>query len=70
MQILHIDCSPREESHSRKLSAAIVARLFTDYPNTSVIRRDLGRDPILHAESGYATVLSSPGALASEQASK
>lgn len=70
MQILHIDCSPREESHSRKLSAAIVARLFTDYPDASVIRRDLGRDPIPHAESGYATVLSSPGALASEQASK
>lgn len=66
MKILHIDCSPREESHSRKISAAIVARLFAVDPDASVTRRDLGRDPIPHAEAGYATALASPEAVASE----
>lgn len=64
MNILHIDCSPRAESHSRKLSAAIVARLFDMVPAMRVTRRDLGRDPIPHAGSDYAAVLSSPAALA------
>jgi FMN-dependent NADH-azoreductase len=68
MNILHIDCSPRPESHSRELSAAIVARLFAIVPDAGVTRRDLGRDPIPHAESGYAAALSSPGALAAGQA--
>lgn len=68
MKILHIDCSPREESHSRKLSAAIVARLLAVDADVSVTRRDLGRNPISHPESGYATVLSSPGALAAGEA--
>jgi len=68
MKILHIDCSPREDSHSRKLSAAIVARLLSVDSAVSVVRRDLGRNPIPHTEAGYATVLSSPGALASAQA--
>lgn len=67
MKILHIDCSPREESHSRKLSAAIVERLFVDYPEASVTRRDLGREPIPHTAADYATVLSSPASLAGEQ---
>lgn len=69
MKILHIDCSPRDESHSRKLSAAIVARLFAVDPDATVIRRDLGRAPIPHTEASYATVLSSPRALSSEQSS-
>ncbi|MEX3985343.1 FMN-dependent NADH-azoreductase [Paraburkholderia sp. EG287A] len=68
MKILHIDCSPREDSHSRKLSAAIVARLFAMHHDASVMRRDLGRNPIPHTEAGYAMALSSPGALASTQA--
>lgn len=69
MKILHIDCSPREASHSRRLSAAIVARLFAIDPDASVIRRDLGQAPIPHTEAGYAAVLSSPKALTSEQSS-
>lgn len=64
MNILHIDCSPRAESHSRKLSAAIVERLFDMVPAMRVTRRDLGRDPIPHAGSDYAAVLSSPAVLA------
>ncbi|WP_175720682.1 FMN-dependent NADH-azoreductase [Burkholderia anthina] len=68
MKILHIDCSPREDSHSRKLSTAIVARLFAVDSAVSVMRRDLGRHPIPHTEAGYAMTLSSPGALANAQA--
>lgn len=67
MKILHIDCSPREESQSRRISAAIVTRLFAIDPGALVIRRDLGRDPLPHAQAGYATALSSPKTLASEQ---
>lgn len=68
MHILHIDCSPRDASHSRKLSAALVARLIAMDPEAVVVRRDLGRDPLPHADADYATVLSSPGALTSESA--
>ena len=68
MKILHIDCSPRDESHSRKISAAIVARPRTMDLDSSVIRRDLAREPIPHPEAIYATALSSPKALAAEQA--
>jgi len=63
MQILHIDCSPRSESHSRKLSAAIMDRLIAMAPEATVTRRDLGRHPIPHAPAGYAEALSSPDAL-------
>lgn len=59
MNILHIDCSPRATSHSRQLSAAIVARLLAAHPDARITRRDLGSDPIPHAESDYATALSS-----------
>lgn len=68
MKILHIDCSPREESHSRKLSAEMVARLLTINPDTNVIRRDLGLVPIPHTASDYAIALSSPEKFAAGQA--
>lgn len=60
MRILHIDCSPREASHSRRISAEIVARLRSMDPMAAVLRRDLGRDPLPHPDAGYATALSSP----------
>lgn len=63
MKILHIDCSPRENSQSRKLSAEIVARLLKDHPNASVTHCDLGRNPLPHAEADYAETLSAPRAL-------
>lgn len=62
MIILHIDCSPRQGSHSRKLSAGIVKRLLSIQPNARVERRDLGAEPIPHADERYATALSSPTA--------
>lgn len=64
MNILHIDCSPRTASYSRRLSTAIVTRLLADHPTARVTRRDLGRDPIPHAEPNYADALASSEALA------
>jgi FMN-dependent NADH-azoreductase len=64
MNILHIDCSPRLESHSRQLSAAIVQKLLGIAPGARISRRDLGTDPLPHAVSDYATTLSSPATLA------
>ncbi|WP_338758938.1 NAD(P)H-dependent oxidoreductase [Massilia sp. METH4] len=60
MHILHIDCSPRKVSHSRQLSAALVARLLALDAASIVIRRDLGRHPIPHADGEYAAALASP----------
>ena len=64
MKILHIDCSPRPESHSRELSAAIVKKLLDVAPGASVSRRDLGTYPLPYATSDYAITLSSPVTLA------
>ena len=64
MNILHIDCSPRPESHSRQLSAAIIKRLFEVAPGASISRRDFAAAPLPHASPDYATALSSPATLA------
>ncbi|MDL2409699.1 NAD(P)H-dependent oxidoreductase [Rhizobium calliandrae] len=64
MNILHIDCSPRLESHSRQLSAAIVKKLLELAPDANISRRDLGASPVPHAGSDYANTLSSPATLA------
>ena len=63
MNILHIDCSPRHHSHSRQLSAAIMAQLLNKYPQANITRRDLGHNPIPHTEQDYASALASPAAL-------
>jgi FMN-dependent NADH-azoreductase len=64
MNILHIDCSPRPESHSRYLSAAIVEKILKVSPAASITRRDLGAAPLPHATADYATTLSSLAMLA------
>jgi FMN-dependent NADH-azoreductase len=64
MNILHIDCSPRPESHSRQLSAAIVKKLLEIVPGASISRRDFAAAPLPHAAPDYATALSSPATLA------
>src|SRR5690348_16552645 len=64
MNILHIDCSPRSESHSRELSAAIIEELLKVAPCARITRRDLGADPLPHATADYAITLSSPATLA------
>jgi FMN-dependent NADH-azoreductase len=64
MNILHIDCSPRPQSHSRQLSAGIVERLLAIDPAATITRRDLGLEAIPHTGADYAAFLSSPEALA------
>jgi FMN-dependent NADH-azoreductase len=64
MNVLHIDCSPRPGSHSRQLSAAVVAKLVEGAPHATIIRRDLAAAPLPHATPDYATTLSSPVTLA------
>ena len=64
MNILHIDCSPRPESYSRQLSAAIVRRLLRVTPGARISRRDFSTAPLPHAAPDYATTLSSPATLA------
>ena len=59
MKLLHIDCSPRPDSHSRKISAAIVEMIIGIAPNATVVRRDLGVEPLPHTATDYATALSS-----------
>jgi FMN-dependent NADH-azoreductase len=62
--ILHIDCSPRPESHSRQLSGAIVKKILEVAPGASISRRDFAAVPLPHAAPDYATSLSSPATLA------
>ena len=64
MNILHIDSSPRQESHSRQLSAAIVEKLLEVAPGASITRRDLGAEPLPHTVAEYAFALSTPATLA------
>lgn len=64
MNILHIDCSPRPESHSRRLSAAVVEKLLSILPDARISRRDLGYEPIPHALADYAAALATPASLA------
>jgi FMN-dependent NADH-azoreductase len=64
MNILHIDCSPRPDSHSRLLSAAIVDKLREVAPDASISRRDFAAAPLPHAAPDYAAALSSPATLA------
>ncbi|NVK57033.1 MAG: NAD(P)H-dependent oxidoreductase [Alteromonadaceae bacterium] len=59
MKILHIDCSPRKASQSRKLSIAMMDRLLSKYPNARILRRDLGQYPIPHLDADYAVALCS-----------
>jgi FMN-dependent NADH-azoreductase len=64
MNILHIDCSPRPQSHSRQLSAAVVERLLTILPDAQISRRDLGYEPIPHTGAAYSAALATPASLA------
>lgn len=64
MNILHIDCSRRQESHSRGISAAIVKMLLEVAPEATTTRRDLGIEPLPHTPADYALALSTPATLA------
>jgi FMN-dependent NADH-azoreductase len=58
VKILHIDCSPRPEAWSRKLSSLILQRVLDRHNDATVRRLDLGIDPVPHTEPAYATALS------------
>lgn len=58
MKILHIDCSPRVGSWSRQLSSLIRDEFKATYPGVTIMRRDLGFDPIPHPSPDYASALS------------
>lgn len=58
MKILHIDCSPRQDAWSRKLSSLILQRLLDRRRDATVLRLDLGVDPVPHTDTAYATALS------------
>ena len=46
MNILHIDSSPRgAQSHSRKMTAEVVAALKENSEDATIVYRDLGRNP-------------------------
>lgn len=64
LNILHLDCSPRANSHSRQLSSAIVGKILKAAPAARVSRRDLGANPLPHASADYTVTLSSPAMLA------
>src|SRR5262249_36283443 len=64
MNILHIDSSPRRQSHSHALAAAIVGKLLEIAPGASITRRDLGAEPLPHTPALYAAALASPATLA------
>lgn len=59
MNILHIDCSPRPDSHSRQLSASIMEKLLAVAPDATIVRRDLVADPLPHTAPDYAAALAS-----------
>lgn len=53
MKLLHVDSSiTGDQSVSRELTAAIVARWQAQLPELEVVRRDLARDPLPHLSSG------------------
>ena len=50
MNLLHIDSSILgQNSASRELSAAVVARLRREAPGATIAYRDLASDPLPHA---------------------
>jgi FMN-dependent NADH-azoreductase len=54
MNLLHLDSSVLgAASVSRQLSAGIVARYKAQYPNLTVVARDLASDPALHLSGAH-----------------
>lgn len=70
MKLLHLDSSILgEQSASREISAAIVARLRQVDPALAVSYRDLAADPVSHLSGGYLAAASGAddtGAFAAE----
>ena len=59
--VLHIDSSPRgERSHSRTVSAELVAAIAAAHPDTTVTYRDLGHNPPPHVTEAWIAGAYSP----------
>ncbi len=63
MNLLHIDSSPRNSnSVSRALSARLVDRMRAADPTVTIVRRDLGDEPLPHlGESAAAAIRGADG---------
>ncbi len=62
MTLLHIDSSILgDNSVSRDVSAAIVARLRETAPSAAVVYRDLAAEPIPHLSGAYLAAAAAPG---------
>lgn len=61
MQILHIISSPRgADSYSTRLSQGIIDKLLTAHPGSTVIVRDLAKNPFPHLEEAYLQSIFTP----------
>ena len=54
-QILLITSSPRLESHSTKVARSLAEQLASRAPNSTVVARDLTREPLHHIDDSFAT---------------
>lgn len=58
--ILLITSSPRQESYSTKVARSLAEQLASRAPNSTVIVRDLTREPLPHIDDSFATGRSLP----------
>ncbi|MBN8892447.1 MAG: hypothetical protein ABT00_14685 [Bordetella sp. SCN 68-11] len=59
-RILHLDCSPKPGSFSRRASALVMARLAVLHPEAEVLRRDLGLAPPPHVDAAFDMAMRMP----------
>jgi FMN-dependent NADH-azoreductase len=59
--ILVVEVSPRgSESISRQISASILAKLRTKYPDAVVVTEDLALHPLPHLDQAFITAMTTP----------
>jgi FMN-dependent NADH-azoreductase len=68
--LLHIDASPRRESHSRRLAAEFVAAWQARRPQAAVVHREIGREPIPHLSEAWIAAAFTPPAQRTPEASE
>ena len=58
--ILFITSSPRDESISTQIASEFVGKLQAQKPGTTVVRRDLGFDPLPHLDTVTTSAIRKP----------
>lgn len=58
--ILLLTASPRTDSHSTKIATELAERLVSLNPASTIVRRDLGKDPLPHIDAVYTTAIRKP----------